>query len=567
MMKGRIVKISGPVVVAEMDASMYEIVRVGEERLIGEVIEIRGNKAIIQVYEDTVGLKVGEPVERTFQPLSVELGPGLLGSIFDGLERPLDRIYESTKSVFIRRGIDVSSLNREKKWVFEKTHSGNKVKVGDILGYVQETPSIKHYILSPYTGEIDLKDGEYKVDEPIGHVKTSEGIKDLYLMQRWPVRIPRPVKEKYPTETPLITGIRIIDSLFPIAKGGIVAIPGPFGSGKTVTQQSLAKYSDADIVVYIGCGERGNEMTEVLVEFPHLKDPKTGNALMNRTVLIANTSNMPVAAREASIYVGVTIAEYFRDMGYDVALMADSTSRWAEALREISGRLEEMPGEEGYPSYLSKKIAEFYERAGRVKTLANKDGSITIIGAVSPPGGDLSEPVSQNTLRVVKGFLALDASLAQRRHFPSINWLRSYSLYKNVVYEYYKNNIDQEFPKNLSLISSILQREAELQEIVQLVGPDALPEKEQFILLIGKMIREDFLQQNAFDEIDAYSSLEKQALMVKVIVNYYNKGIMLLEQGRSLSELRSNQITESIARMKFANIDDIKKILNMIEVF
>lgn len=566
MMKGKIVKISGPVVVAEMEASMYEIVRVGEERLIGEVIEIRGNRAIIQVYEDTVGLKVGEPVERTFQPLSVELGPGLLGSIFDGLERPLDRIYESVKSVFIRRGVDMASLNREKRWTFFKTNSTNKVKMGEILGYVQETPSIKHYILSPYSGEIEVKEGDYRIDEPMGSIKTVDGIKDLYLMQRWPVRIPRPVKEKYPTETPLITGIRVIDSLFPIAKGGIVAIPGPFGSGKTVTQQSLAKYSDADIVVYIGCGERGNEMTEVLVEFPHLKDPKTGNALMNRTVLIANTSNMPVAAREASIYVGVTIAEYFRDMGYDVALMADSTSRWAEALREISGRLEEMPGEEGYPSYLSKKIAEFYERAGRVKTLSDKNSSITIIGAVSPPGGDLSEPVSQNTLRVVKGFLALDASLAQRRHFPSINWLRSYSLYKDIVYEYYKS-IDPEFPQNLSLISRILQKEAELQEIVQLVGPDALPEKEQFILVIGRMIREDFLQQNAFDEIDAYSSLEKQALMVKVIIKYYNKGMMLLEQGRSIAELRSNQITESIARMKLANVDSIKKILDMIEVF
>lgn len=568
-MKGKIIKISGPVVVADLEASMYEIVRVGEEKLIGEVIEIRGNKAIIQVYEDTVGLKIGEPVERTFQPLSVELGPGLLGTIYDGLERPLDKIYEYTKSVYIKRGIDTPSLDRSKKWEFVKTYDKKQVSIGSILGYVQETPSIKHYILSPYKGElIELEEGNYRVTDPIGRIKTSQGEKEIYLMQKWPIRKPRPVLEKYGTEIPLITGIRIIDSLFPIAKGGIVAIPGPFGSGKTVTQQSLAKYSDADIVVYIGCGERGNEMTEVLVEFPHLKDPKTGNALMNRTVLIANTSNMPVAAREASIYVGVTIAEYFRDMGYDVALMADSTSRWAEALREISGRLEEMPGEEGYPPYLSKKIAEFYERAGRVKTLSDKIASVSIIGAVSPPGGDLSEPVSQNTLRVVKGFLALDASLAQRRHFPAINWLRSYSLYKDQVYSYYREKIDKEFPDNLNLISKLLQREAELQEIVQLVGPDALPEKEQFILLIGKIIREDFLQQNAFDEIDAYSALEKQALMIKVIVKYYEKGLKYIDEGKkSIAELKANNIVEEIARMKMYDVNKIKEILNNIEVF
>lgn len=568
-MKGRIIKISGPVVVAELDASMYEIVRVGEEKLIGEVIEIRGNKAIIQVYEDTVGLRIGEPVERTFRPLSVELGPGLLGSIFDGLERPLDQIYNLNNSVFIKRGIDIRSLNRDKKWHFVRTLKENRVRTGEIIGYVQETPTIKHKIISPYSGQIqDLKDGEYKLEDPIGYVETPSGKKELKLYQSWPVRIPRPVQEKFGTEIPLVTGIRVIDSLFPIAKGGVVAIPGPFGSGKTVTQQSLAKYSDADIVVYIGCGERGNEMTEVLVEFPHLKDPKTGSALMNRTVLIANTSNMPVAAREASIYVGITIAEYFRDMGYDVALMADSTSRWAEALREISGRLEEMPGEEGYPSYLSKKIAEFYERAGRVKTLNGDIASITVIGAVSPPGGDLSEPVSQNTLRVVKGFLALDASLAQRRHFPSINWLRSYSLYRDIVYEYYRKNVDPNFPDNLQMISKLLQREAELQEIVQLVGPDALPEREQFVLVIGRMIREDFLQQNAFDEIDAYTTLEKQALMINVIISYYNKGLKHLDDGtKTIQELRSNPIVERIARMKMANNDEIREILKMIEVF
>ncbi|MCS7122623.1 MAG: V-type ATP synthase subunit A [Candidatus Micrarchaeota archaeon] len=568
-MRGKITKISGPVVVAELDASMYEIVRVGEERLIGEVIEIRGNRAIVQVYEDTVGLRIGEPVERTGRPLSVELGPGLLGSIYDGLERPLEQIYNLSNSVFIRRGIDVPALDRKRKWTFVKTFNGNRVRRGNILGYVQETPSLKHYILSSVDGElIELKSGDYRVDEPIGSVRVNQKEQDITMMQRWPVRVPRPIQEKFATEIPLITGIRIIDSLFPIAKGGVVAIPGPFGSGKTVTQQSLAKYSDADVVVYIGCGERGNEMTEVLVEFPHLKDPKTGNALMNRTVLIANTSNMPVAAREASIYVGITIAEYFRDMGYDVALMADSTSRWAEALREISGRLEEMPGEEGYPSYLSKKIAEFYERAGRVKTLNGDTGSISVIGAVSPPGGDLSEPVSQNTLRVVKGFLALDASLAQRRHFPSINWLRSYSLYRDIVYEYYRKNVDQQFPDNLYTISRLLQREAELQEIVQLVGPDALPEREQFILLIGKMIREDFLQQNAFDEIDAYSSLEKQSLMIRAIVEYYNRGLKHIEQGtKTIQELRNNPITDKIAKMKFMSVDEIRSIFKMIEVF
>ncbi len=565
-MKGKIKKISGPVVVANLDASMYEIVKVGKEKLFGEVIKIVGNNAVIQVYEDTTGLQVGEPVEATGQPLSVELGPGILRGIYDGLERPLSKIEEVSESIFIKRGIDVPPLDRTKKWNFVKTFDGKHVKQGTILGYVEETPYLKHYILSPYEGElVELKEGEYTIDDVIGEVKVDGKSKELKLSHYWPVRKPRPVKEKYFSDIPLVTGMRVIDTFFPIAKGGTVAIPGPFGSGKTVTQQSLAKYSDADIVVYIGCGERGNEMTEVLSEFPHLKDPKTGSALMDRTVLIANTSNMPVAAREASIYVGVTIAEYFRDMGYNVALMADSTSRWAEALREISGRLEEMPGEEGYPAYLAKKIAEFYERAGRVKTLNDKEGSVTIVGAVSPPGGDLSEPVSQNTLRVVKGFLALDASLAQRRHFPAINWLKSYSLYKDVVYNYYDKNIDQEFSKNANLAMELLQKEAELLEIVQLVGTDALPEREQFILLITRMIREDYLQQNAFDEVDAYTPLTKQALMLKAIITFYNRGLELLEE-KSVKELYELPVVEEIARMKFMSEEEIKSLIEKIKV-
>lgn len=557
-MKGKILRISGPLVVADIKTSMYEIVRVGEENLIGEVIKIDGNKAYIQVYEDTVGLKIGEPVEGTGKPLSVELGPGLLGSIYDGLQRPLSEVYNIDKNVFIKRGVMVPSLNRSKKWEFVK-QAKSEVKVGEIIGYVQETPSLKHYIISPYSGKLELQEGKFTVEDIIGYIDN----KPIKLYSTWPVRIPRPVEKKYLATLPLKTGIRIVDTFFPISKGGVVAIPGPFGSGKTVTQQSLAKYSDADVVVYIGCGERGNEMTEVLVEFPHLKDPKTGGPLMDRTTLIANTSNMPVAAREASIYVGITIAEYFRDMGYDVALMADSTSRWAEALREISGRLEEMPGEEGYPSYLSKKIAEFYERAGKVKTLSGKDGSITIIGAVSPPGGDLSEPVSQNTLRVVKGFLALDASLAQRRHFPAINWLTSYSLYKDVVYEYYKT-IDTDYPENAKLALYILQKESELQQIVQLVGPDALPEKEQFILLIGKMLREDFLQQNAFDEIDAYCSLEKQALMLKIIITFYKRGLDIVEK-EGIEYVRKSKFISEIARMKFYDIQKLNELLKEVE--
>ncbi|NPA22425.1 MAG: V-type ATP synthase subunit A [Candidatus Micrarchaeota archaeon] len=565
-MKGKIKKISGPVVVANLKASMYEIVKVGEERLFGEVIKIVGNDAVIQVYEDTTGLQVGEPVEATGKPLSVELGPGILKGIYDGLERPLSKIEEISGSIFIKRGIEVPSLDREKKWEFKKTIKKKHVHVGDILGYVQETPHIKHYVLSPYEGELtDLKSGEYTVDDVIGEVKVDGKKKELKLAQYWPVRKPRPFKEKYFSDLPLVTGMRIIDSFFPIAKGGTVAIPGPFGSGKTVTQQSLAKYSDADIVVYIGCGERGNEMTEVLTEFPHLKDPKTGGPLMDRTVLIANTSNMPVAAREASIYVGVTIAEYFRDMGYNVALMADSTSRWAEALREISGRLEEMPGEEGYPAYLAKKIAEFYERAGRVKTLNDREGSVTIIGAVSPPGGDLSEPVSQNTLRVVKAFLALDASLAQRRHFPAINWLKSYSLYQEVIYQYYDKEVDPEFSKNAKLAMELLQKEAELLEIVQLVGTDALPEREQFILIVTRMIREDFLQQNAFDEIDAYTPLRKQALMLKAILTFYHRGLELLEE-KTAKELYELPVVEEIARMKYMSEEEIEKLIEKIKV-
>ncbi|MFA5077109.1 MAG: V-type ATP synthase subunit A, partial [Candidatus Micrarchaeia archaeon] len=489
--KGTLKRISGPVVEVKNleDAKLYDVVRVGEEGLVGEIIKIVGGTAVVQVYEDTNGLKPGEPVENTGQPLSVELGPGILRNIYDGIQRPLKDI-EAKSGYFIRRGINVPPLPRDIKWEFKaKVKAGDHVKMGDVLGEIQETDLIVHRVLSPYGGKIlSIKGGKYTIEQEIGEIEVAGKKKDLYMYQKWFVRTPRPYTEKLPPVIPLVTGQRVVDTFFPISKGGTAAIPGPFGSGKTVTQQSLAKYSDTEIVVYIGCGERGNEMTEVLTEFPHLKDDKTGKPLMERTVLIANTSNMPVAAREASIYTGITLAEYYRDMGYNVALMADSTSRWAEALREIGGRLEEMPGEEGYPAYLARRLAEFYERAGRVRTMGTDEryGSISIIGAVSPPGGDISEPVSQNTLRVTKVFLALDASLAQRRHFPAINWLKSYSLYKDSLDEWLRTNVSDEFPGMRDKAMELLQKEAELQEIVQLVGPDALPDKEQVVLLVTK---------------------------------------------------------------------------------
>jgi V/A-type H+-transporting ATPase subunit A len=564
--KGFITRVSGPVVIAQdLNCSMYEIVYVGEEKLIGEVIKIVGNKSFIQVYEDTTGLKPNEPVIASSLPLSVELGPGILKNIFDGIQRPLDVISEK-HGIFIPRGVEVKKLKNKSYDVDIKIKKGQHVKQGQIIAEFDETETIVHRSLSPYNGlVIEVNKGPFDINDTIAVIEDKGVKKELKLWHSWPVRKPRPFIEKYPPTLQLITGQRVIDTFFPIAKGGTAAIPGPFGSGKTVTQQSLAKFSDADVIVYIGCGERGNEMTEVLKEFPELEDPKTGKPLMERTVLIANTSNMPVAAREASIYTGITIAEYYRDMGYSVALMADSTSRWAEALREISGRLEEMPGEEGYPAYLARKLAEFYERAGRVKTLSNLEGSITLIGAVSPPGGDLSEPVSQNTLRVVKVFLALDASLSQRRHFPSINWLRSYSLYKDSLHDFIVKNVNELFPVLRDEAMAILQKEAELQEIVQLVGPDALPEKEQLVLLVAKMLREDYLQQNAYHEIDKYCSLEKQALMLEVIINFYKTAIKMLEKGSDIKTIISLPVIEKIGRMKENNIDYVKALIKEIQ--
>jgi len=552
---GHIERISGPVVNAYLPgARLYDVVRVGDARILGEIIKIIGNTSVVQVYEDTSGLRPGEPVDTTGQPLSVELGPGILMGIYDGIQRPLKVIEEKSKGVFIARGVEAPALDRKKKWAFKAAaKKGDKVKVGDILGTVQETDLIEHRIMSPYEGRIDaLSSGEYTVEDEIGTISFEGKKHQLTMMQRWFVRQSRPVIEKFPPTIPLITGQRVIDTFFPIAKGGTACIPGPFGSGKTVTQQSLAKYSDTQIVVYIGCGERGNEMTDVLTEFPHLIDPKSGKPLMQRTVLIANTSNMPVAAREASIYTGVTIAEYFRDMGYDVALMADSTSRWAEAMREIGGRLEEMPGEEGYPAYLARRLAEFYERAGRVRCLATGEryGSVSIIGAVSPPGGDISEPVSQNTLRVTKVFLALDASLAYRRHFPAINWLKSYTLYSDSLEEYYGEHVSTDFTKMIKNAMILLQKEAELQEVVQLVGPDALPEKEQAILMVTKMLREDYLQQNAYSDLDARCELKKQYQMLKTIMKFGERTNSALDLGVQLKRINELKVRATIGRMK-----------------
>ncbi|MEK6979772.1 MAG: V-type ATP synthase subunit A [Candidatus Micrarchaeota archaeon] len=555
--KGVIKRIYGPVVEGKdiPNANLYDVVKVGSQGLMGEIIKIVGDTSVIQVYEDTSGLKPGEAVENTGEPMSVELGPGILTNIYDGIQRPLRLIEEKGKSVFIQRGIFVPPLDRKKKWDFKATaKKGGKVKTGDVLGTVHETELIVHKILSPYDGKLEgVTSGKFTVEDELGYVVTSDGKKQpIFLAQKWPVRKPRACIEKFPPVIPLITGQRVIDTFFPIAKGGTACIPGPFGSGKTVTQQSLAKYSDTEIVVYIGCGERGNEMTEVLKEFPHLIDPKTGKPLMERTVLIANTSNMPVAAREASVYTGVTIAEYFRDMGYNVALMADSTSRWAEAMREIGGRLEEMPGEEGYPAYLARRLAEFYERAGRVRCLGSDEryGSVTIIGAVSPPGGDLSEPVSQNTLRVTKVFLALDASLAYRRHFPAINWLKSYSLYQDSLEEFYAENISSDFTKLRAQAMALLQKEAELNEIVQLVGPDALPEKEQAVLLVTRMLREDYLQQNAYSDIDARCSLQKQYAMLKTVLRFYERALGALDLGAQLKRIVDLPSRVKIGRMK-----------------
>ena len=550
--EGQIYRISGPVVTAiGMTARMYDVVRVGDEGLMGEVIELHGDKAVIQVYEDTSGVRPGEPVTNTGQTLSVQLGPGLLTQIYDGIQRPLPVLVE-TMGTFITRGVDADGLDQERKWKFEATvKKGDSVVGGQVIGTVQETPTIAHKIMVPpgKSGTIkSIKAGDYTVTET---VCTLEDGTDIAMMQRWPVRSPRPFIQKYAPDTPMVTGMRILDFLFPLAKGGTAGIPGPFGSGKTVTQQSLAKYSDAQIVVYIGCGERGNEMTEVLDEFPHLIDPNTGQPLMDRTVMIANTSNMPVAAREASVYTGITIAEYFRDMGYDVALMADSTSRWAEAMREISSRLEEMPGEEGYPAYLSSRLAEFYERAGRVETLNGEDGSISVIGAVSPPGGDISEPVSQGTLRIVKVFWGLDAPLARQRHFPAINWLNSYSLYPQALDQWFRDNISTDFPEVRTEISSLLQVEAELQEIVQLVGSDALPVDQQLTLEVARMIREYFLQQNAFHDVDAFTDIQQQYEMAKAILTFQDSAKKAIAAGGALEDVVNVPARSDLMRGRF----------------
>jgi len=556
--KGEIYRISGPVVIISgLKTKMYDVVKVGKEGLMGEVIGIEGEKSTVQVYEETSGLRPGEPVENTGMPLSVELGPGLLESIYDGIQRPLPVLKESMGD-FIKRGVSANGLSREKEWDFVPAVSkGDKVKGGDVLGTVQETQNIQHRVLVPpdASGTVEeIKSGKFKVDEVIC---TLSGGRELTMMQKWPVRKPRPVGKKIMPTTPLITGQRILDGLFPVAKGGTAAIPGPFGSGKTVTQQQLAKWSDTEIVVYIGCGERGNEMADVLSEFPELEDPKTGRPLMERTVLIANTSNMPVAAREASVYTGITIAEYYRDMGYDVSLMADSTSRWAEAMREISSRLEEMPGEEGYPAYLAARLSEFYERAGKVKALCSRDGSITVIGAVSPPGGDFSEPVTQNTLRIVKVFWALDAKLAQRRHFPAINWLNSYSLYSKGLGEWYDENVSPEWVKLRDEAMELLQKEAELQEIVQLVGSDALPEDQQLTLEIARMVREYFLQQNAYHEVDTFCPMDKQYKLLKAIMTWGDRAQTALEGGAAIGDILKLKSKDDLAKVKFEKEFDI----------
>lgn len=550
---GQIHRVAGPVVTATgITARMYDVCFVGHEKLMGEVIEISGDKTIIQVYEETSGLKPGEPVEQTGASLSVELGPGLLTSIYDGIQRPLE-VLQDKMGDFILRGVLAPGLDHEKKWEFKPTKKvGDAVHGGAILGTVQETETIVQKIMVPpdtlATKIKSIKAGQYTVDEVVAELENGTKVQ---LMQKWPVRRPRPFAEKLAPNIPLVTGMRILDGLFPIAKGGTAAIPGPFGSGKTVTQQSLAKFSDAQIVVYIGCGERGNEMTEVLTEFPHLEDPNTGKALMNRTVLIANTSNMPVAAREASCYTGITLAEYFRDQGYDVALMADSTSRWAEAMREISSRLEEMPGEEGYPAYLAARLAEFYERAGRVKTKNGEFGSITVIGAVSPAGGDFSEPVTQNTLRIVKCFWALDAKLAQRRHFPAINWLDSYSLYENELASWYEKNVNPQWSVMRGWAANTLQVESELQDIVQLVGSDALPEEQQLTLEISRGIREVFLQQNAFHPVDAFAPLKKQFDILVALHKWEKLAKNALASGAPLQDILRVNIRGDLAKAKF----------------
>lgn len=562
--KGVIKKVAGPLVIADgmRDANMFDVVRVSDKELIGEIIEMHGDQASIQVYEETTGLGPGEPVISTGAPMSVELGPGLIGSIYDGIQRPLDDIMKVSGNL-LERGVQVPSLKRELKWEFEPTaKKGDVVEAGDILGTVKETAVVTQKIMVPYgiKGQItSINAGTYDVTEVIATIQTEDGEKEVTLMQKWPVRKGRPYKEKKNPNKPLITGQRVVDTLFPIARGGVASVPGPFGSGKTVIQHQLAKWAEADIVVYIGCGERGNEMTDVLNEFPELKDPKTGQSLMERTVLIANTSDMPVAAREASIYTGITIAEYFRDMGYSVALMADSTSRCAEALREMSGRLEEMPGEEGYPAYLGSRLAQFYERAGDVVTLGKegRDGALSVIGAVSPPGGDISEPVSQATLRIVKVFWGLDSALAYKRHFPAINWLTSYSLYVDSIGPWFTENVDSKWLELRQKLMSLLQEEAELEEIVKMVGMDALSAPDRLKMEAARSIREDYLHQNSFHEIDTYTSLKKQEMMMELVIGFYEQSAEALSEGADVEGLIKMPVREAIGRFKYTPEDSL----------
>ncbi len=572
MAQGTIVKVAGPLIMATgmADVRMYDVVRVSQSRLVGEVIELRGDKASIQVYEETSGLGPGEPVVSTGAPLSVELAPGLIESIFDGIQRPLTRIRDKVGER-ITRGVEVPSLDREKKWYFEpRVKAGDRVAQGDVLGVVQETAVVEHRIMVPYKMEGTVKSifkGGATIEETVCVLTDKDGNDhEIAMLQRWPVRRGRTYQEKMAPRSPMITGQRVLDTLFPIASGGVAAVPGPFGSGKTVVQHQLAKWADADIIVYVGCGERGNEMTDVLMEFPELHDPRTGESLMKRTVLIANTSDMPVAAREASIYTGITIAEYYRDMGYKVAIMADSTSRWAEALREMSGRLEEMPGEEGYPAYLASRIAEFYERAGLVKCLGRdgREGTITAIGAVSPPGGDISEPVSQATLRIVKVFWGLSAQLAYKRHFPAIDWLQSYSLYADSLSDWFDDNVTPEWKELRARALEILQREAELDEIVRLVGVDALSWKDRLTMEVARSIREDYLHQNAFDEVDTYTSPEKQYHMLRLILLFGDKGAQALDGGANLSQVLSLPVRERIGRAKYIHEEGMAEF-NQIE--
>lgn len=565
MANGVITKVAGPLIIAEgmRDANMFDVVRVSDKRLIGEIIEMHGDKASIQVYEETSGIGPGEEVVSTGIPLSVELGPGLIGSIFDGIQRPLAKIME-VSGTNLERGVEVPSLDREKKWPFVPVKEiGDEVVPGDTLGTVQETAVVSHKIMVPdkISGKIvDIKKDFYSVEDIVAKIETANGIVELKMMQTWPVRVGRPYKTKLSPDIPLVTGQRVIDTLFPLAKGGVASVPGPFGSGKTVVQHQLAKWAAADIIVYIGCGERGNEMTDVLNEFPELKDPRTGSSLMERTVLIANTSDMPVAAREASIYTGITIAEYFRDMGYTVALMADSTSRWAEALREMSGRLEEMPGEEGYPAYLGSRLAQFYERAGRVIVRGSEDieGALSVIGAVSPPGGDISEPVSQATLRIVKVFWGLDASLAYKRHFPAINWLTSYSLYSDSLEDWFKKNVNSEWNDLRARLMAILQEEAELEEIVKLVGMDALSAPDRLTLEAARSVREDYLHQNAFHETDTYTSLDKQYYMMSALMEYYVRSQTAVKNGADIEKIVALPSRERIGRLKYVAEDKVK---------